>query len=183
MSTEKTETVNTNIHEEHKHGENFDHEHEEGHDDKTGGKSEKKVRKALGKLGMTKVENVNRVTIRQKDNYILIVKNPEVYSSQQAENTYIIFGEITFDDPEKKFAKEEIENLKAEGEKLRPKEQETAEKKVEIVDDNEEVSEEGLTEENIQNVMNEAKCTRKAAVKALKACENDVVGAILKLAE
>jgi len=30
--------------------------------------------------------------------------------------------------------------------------------------------------------MNEAKCTRKAAVKALKACENDVVGAILKLA-
>ena len=38
---------------------------------------------------MTKVENVNRVTIRQKDNYILIVKNPEVFTSSQTENTYI----------------------------------------------------------------------------------------------
>lgn len=178
MSAENTETVNTNVHEEHKHDENCRHEHEEEH--KTG-KSEKKVRKALGKLGMTKVENVNRVTIRQKDNYILVVKNPEVYTSSQAENTYIIFGEITFDDPEKKFAKEEIENLRAEGEKLKPKEEEQP-KDVEIVDDNEEVSEEGLSEENIQNVMNEAKCTRKAAVKALKSCDNDVVGAILKLA-
>ena len=179
MSTEKTETVNTNVHEEHKHDENCDHDHDHDDDHKTG-KSEKKVRKALGKLGMTKVENVNRVTIRQKDNYILIVKNPEVFTSEQTENTYIIFGEITFDDPEKKFAKEEIESMRAEGEKLKP--QEEAPKNVEIVDDNEEVSEEGLTEENITSVMNEAKCSRKAAVKALKACENDVVGAILKLA-
>jgi len=181
MSTEKTETVNTNVHEEHKHGENHDHDHDHDHDDdhKTG-KSEKKVRKALGKLGMTKVENVNRVTIRQKDNYILIVKNPEVFTSEQTENTYIIFGEITFDDPEKKFAKEEIENMRAEGEKLKP--QEETPKDIEIVDDNEEVSEEGLTEHNITSVMSEAKCSRKAAVKALKSCENDVVLAILKLA-
>merc|ERR1711957_886941 len=150
--TDKEETVNTNVKEEQK-------EVEEG------SKSEKKVRKALGKLGMTKVENVNRVTIRQKDNYILIVKNPEVFTSSQTENTYIIFGEITFD----------------EGEKLRPAEHE-ASKDVEIVDDNEEVSEEGVSVENIENVMNEAKCSRKQAVRALKACDNDVVGAILKLA-
>jgi NACalpha-BTF3-like transcription factor len=177
MSTENTETVHTNCPEDHTHS----HPHPQEEEDNKAGKSEKKVRKALGKLGMTKVENVNRVTIRQKDNYILIVKNPEVFTSQQTENTYIIFGEITFEDSEKKFAKEEIENMRAEGEKLRPQAEE-AQKDVEIVDDNEEVSEEGLTEENIQNVMNEAKCTRKAAVKALKACENDVVGAILKLA-
>merc|ERR1711957_565283 len=143
--TDKEETVNTNVKEEQK-------EVEEG------SKSEKKVRKALGKLGMTKVENVNRVTIRQKDNYILIVKNLEVFTSSQTENTYIIFGEITFDEPEK----------------LRPAEQE-ASKDVEIVDDNEEVSEEGVSVENIENVMNEAKCSRKQAVRALKACDNDVV--------
>merc|ERR1712151_759983 len=170
MSAENTENVNTNINEEQKQNE----------PEEVGSKSEKKVRKALGKLGMTKVENVNRVTIRQKDNYILIVKNPEVFTSGTTENTYIIFGEITFDDPEKKMAKEEIEKMRDEGEKLRPTEQETN-KDVEI-DDNEEVSEEGVSEENIQNVMNEAKCTRKQAVKALKACDNDVVGAILKLA-
>merc|ERR1712032_1105428 len=155
MSAEKEETVNTNVNEEQKETE------------EVGSKSEKKVRKALGKLGMTKVENVNRVTIRQKDNYILIVKNPEVFTSSQTENTYIIFGEITFDDPEKKMAKEEIEKMRDEGEKLRP---------------TEELSEEGVSDENIQNVMNEAKCSRKQAVRALKACDNDVVGAILKLA-
>jgi len=171
MSSDKNENVdtNTNVNEEQKETEEM------------GSKGEKKVRKALGKLGMTKVENVNRVTIRQKDNYILIVKNPEVFTCAQTENTYIIFGEITFDDPEKKMAKEEIERMRDEGEKLRPTEQE-ASKDVEIVDDNEEVSEEGVSEENIQNVMNESKCTRKQAVKALKACDNDIVGAILKLA-
>lgn len=113
----------TKIQEEHKHednhvhGENCNHDHD---DEKKGGKSEKKVRKALGKLGMTKVDHVNRVTIRQKDNYILIVKDPEVYTSQQTENTFIIFGEITFEDQEKKLAKEEIDRMRAEGETLKP---------------------------------------------------------------
>src|SRR5689334_21656394 len=100
-----TEEVNTNMpkeeqkqeHHEHVHGENCHHEEEE----KKGGKSEKKVRKALAKLRMTKIEGVNRVTIRQKDNYILIVKEPEVYSSAQTENTFIVFGELTFEDAEK----------------------------------------------------------------------------------
>ena len=58
---------------------------------KPSGKAEKKVRKALSKLGMTKVDGVNRVTMRQKDNYILYVKNPEVFSSQQNPNSFIIF--------------------------------------------------------------------------------------------
>lgn len=124
MSTEK---VNTKVneenkteehpHDEHVHGDNCNHEND--HEEKSA-KGEKKVRKALAKLGMTKMAGVNRVTIRQKDNYILVVKDPEVFSSQQTENTFIIFGEITFEDPDKKLAKEEIEKMKAEGEKLRP---------------------------------------------------------------
>ena len=69
---------------------------------KPSGKAEKKVRKALSKLGMVTVEGVNRVTMKQKDSYILYIKDPEVFSSPQNPNSFIIFGEMTFEDHEKK---------------------------------------------------------------------------------
>ena len=69
---------------------------------KPSGKAEKKVRKALSKLGMTKIEGVNRVTMKQKDSYILYVKDPEVFCSSQNQNSYIVFGELTFEDSERK---------------------------------------------------------------------------------
>jgi nascent polypeptide-associated complex subunit alpha len=171
MSTENT-------HEEHKHGENCQHDHD--HEDNKG-KGEKKVRKALSKLGMTKMEGVNRVTLRQKDNYILLVKDPEVYSSPQAENTYIIFGELTFDDPDKKLAKEEIDKIKAEGEKLQPETSTEKAKDVEVVDESEPASEEGLDPANIETVMAECKVSRNRAIRALRNTDGDVVNAILNL--
>ena len=48
---------------------------------------------------MVKVDVVNRVTTKQKDIYILYVKEPEVFSSPQNQNSFIIF-EITFEDHE-----------------------------------------------------------------------------------
>jgi nascent polypeptide-associated complex subunit alpha len=183
MSTEEVNTNTTTAHEEHPHehvhGENCNHEHE--HEEGKGGKSEKKVRKALGKLGMTKIDGVNRVTLRQKDNYILIIKDPEVYTSQQTENTFIIFGELTFDDPEKKMAREEIEKMKAEGDKMKPEVSKEKVENIEIVDENEEVSEEGLDAANIETVMAEGNVSRQKAVKALKSANGDVVQAILNL--
>jgi nascent polypeptide-associated complex subunit alpha len=178
MSTEEVNTNQEHNAEEHVHGENCQHDEEV-----KGGKSEKKVRKALGKLGMTKVENVNRVTVRQKDNYVLVVKDPEVYTSQQAENTFIIFGELTFEDPDKKLAKEEIEKMRAEGEKVRPETTTETKEAVEIIEEEEgEDSGEGLDAENIETVMSESKCTRQRAIKALRSVGGmDVVSAVLSI--
>ena len=176
MSAEEAHTHKEEHHEEHAHREHCNHE-----DEGKTAKGEKKVRKALAKLGMTKVEGVNRVTLRQKDNYILVVKDPEVFTSQQTENTFIIFGELTFDDPEKKLAKEEIEKMRAEGEKIQPEAKAEKIDTIEIVDENEEVSEEGLDAENIETVMTEANVTRQKAVRALKAAGNDVVQALMNL--
>ena len=162
-------------HEEHVHGDNCEH------DEQTGGKSEKKVRKALAKLGMTKIEGVNRVTLRQKDNYILIVKDPEVYTSAQTEHTYIIFGELTIDDPDRKMAKEEIEKMRAEGERVQPVSQTEKKDTIEIVDESGEVSEEGLDAAAIETVMTEGNVPRQRAVRALRAAGGDVVQAILNL--
>jgi NACalpha-BTF3-like transcription factor len=130
---------------------------------------------------MTKVDGVNRVTLRQKDNYVLIVKDPEVYTSSQTENTYIIFGEITIDDPDRKLAKEEIERMKTEGERVKPDTEAEKTETVEIVDESGEVSEEGLDAASILTVMEEGSVSRQRAVKALRASAGDVVQAILHL--
>ena len=150
---------------------------------KTAGKAEKKVRKALSKLGMVKVEAVNRVTMRQKDSYILYVKNPEVFSSPQNPNSFIIFGELTFEDDEKKLKQDTIEQLKREGQQLKTVEEKKEEPKVEVVQEGEELSEEGLEKEAIETVMNEGKCSRQAAIKALRAHNGDPVEALLEVGQ
>ena len=146
---------------------------------KPSGKAEKKVRKALSKLGMTKIEGVNRVTMKQKDSYILFVKDAEVFSSSQNPNSFIIFGELTFEDHERKLAQETIAELKKEGEKLKTVTEKKEEPKVEVVQEGEELNEEGLEKEAIETVMNEGKCSRQAAIKALRAHNGDTVEALL----
>ena len=148
---------------------------------KPSGKAEKKVRKALSKLGMVKVEGVNRVTMKQKDSYVLFVKDPEVYTSPQNQNSFIIFGEVTFDDHEKKLTQDAIAQLKKEGEKLKTVTEKKEEPKVEVVPEGEELSEEGLEKEAIETVMNEGKCSRQAAIKALRAHNGDPVEALLEV--
>ena len=146
---------------------------------KPSGKAEKKVRKALSKLGMTKIEGVNRVTMKQKDSYILYVKEPEVFCSSQNQNSYIVFGELTFEDSERKLAQETIAELKKEGEKLKTVTEKKEEPKVEVVQEGEELSEEWLEKDAIETVMNEGKCSRQAAIKALRAHNGDPVEALL----
>ena len=150
---------------------------------KPSGKAEKKVRKALSKLGMEPVEGVNRVTMKQKDSYILFVKDPEVFTSPQNPNSFIIFGELTFEDHEKKLTQEAIENLKKEGEKLKTVTEKKEEPKVEIVPEGEELSEEGLEKEAIETVMNEGKCSRQVAIRALRAHNGDPVEALLEVGQ
>ncbi len=142
------------------------------------GKGEKKVRKALMKLGLNKIEGVNRVTIRQKDNYFFVVKDPEVYVSKESDSSYVIFGEISMDDPDKTpLGKSELTNLKAEGAQAEDKKD-----NVQVVeDDDAEVSEEGLEKDSIEMVISETKCSRQKAVKALKRNNGDVVNTILEL--
>ena len=154
-------------------------EEESKQEAKPSGKAEKKVRKALSKLGMTKIEGVNRVTMKQKDSYILYVKEPEVFCSSQNQNSYIVFGELTFEDSERKLAQETIAELKKEGEKLKTVTEKKEEPKVEVVQEGEELSEEGLEKDAIETVMNEGKCSRQAAIKALRAHNGDPVEALL----
>ena len=179
--TKPEETKTTETKTEEKKTEEPKPEESKQEETKPSGKGDKKVRKALAKLGMVKMEGVNRITMKQKDNYILCVKDPEVFTSPQNENTFIIFGELTFDDPEKKLSQEKIQAMKKEGEKLKTVTEKKEEPKVEVVPEGEEISAEGLEEESIETVMNEGKCSRQAAIKALKAHNGDPVEALLEI--
>jgi len=163
-------------------------EDDDDDDDKKGNKSEKKVRKALGKLGMTKINGVNRVTVKPKDNNILIIKDAEVFSSKDVENTFIIFGELTFDEPDKKAAKEELQKFTKEGETLQKQGETKTEKPIENVvieeeDPNAEVNTDGLDQSAIDTVMEEGNCSKAKAVKILRSTDGDVVAALLKLTD
>jgi nascent polypeptide-associated complex subunit alpha len=139
-------------------------------------KTEKKIRKALMKLGMNKVEGVNRVTLKQKENYFFVVKSPEVYVSKEAESSYVIFGEITMD--------EENQGVNPVPTNITPSDETTENKpNVKIVEEEDEgeVSEGELDKESIEMIVNETKCSRQKAVKALKKYNGDVVNAILEL--
>ena len=169
MSTEDQPTiVNEQGQEENKVEENQDVLNNEP-------KAEKKIRKALMKLGMVKVEGVNRVTLKQKENYFFVVKSPEVYVSKEAESSYVIFGEITMD--------EENQGVNPVPTNLTPVDDNTDNKNVQVVEEEDEgeVSEGELDKESIEMIVNETKCSRQKAVKALKKYNGDVVNAILEL--
>eukprot|EP01129_Flabellula_baltica_P001054 TRINITY_DN1096_c0_g1_i2.p1 TRINITY_DN1096_c0_g1~~TRINITY_DN1096_c0_g1_i2.p1 ORF type:complete len:191 (+),score=74.03 TRINITY_DN1096_c0_g1_i2:328-900(+) len=59
-------------------------------------RSEKKARKAVAKLGLTTVSDVERVTIRKGHEVNLNIPRPDVYATANGK-TYVIFGEAKMD--------------------------------------------------------------------------------------
>jgi nascent polypeptide-associated complex subunit alpha len=51
-------------------------------------RNEKKARKSIAKLGLTKVPGITRVTLRRPKNILFVINQPEVYKSPNS-NTYM----------------------------------------------------------------------------------------------
>ena len=51
------------------------------HDPGSISRAEKKARKAMSKLGMEKVENVDRVTLRRGRNLLYVISNPDCFKA------------------------------------------------------------------------------------------------------
>ena len=54
-------------------------------------KSEKKVRKAVEKLGLKKVQGINKVSIRKRKT-VFVILSPDVYKAGKNDG-YVVFGE------------------------------------------------------------------------------------------
>ncbi|OMJ68219.1 hypothetical protein SteCoe_34402 [Stentor coeruleus] len=139
-------------------------------------RGEKKCRKAMQKLGLKPVPNINRVTMKRSKNMLFIVENPEVLKSPNAD-IYVVLGVAKFEDLSQMPATSEIEKIRAEAPKKEEPKIETI--KEEADEDNEDDT--GLSADDIRNVMEHTKCTKAEAVKALKSSGGDTVDAILKL--
>lgn len=159
-----------------------------GKQERKANKGEKKCKKALLKLGMKQVTGITRVTIKKTDEVVFAISNPDVLKSATNDNCYVVFGQMSYEDPSmakasteaKQYAKPEEKKLVEEVKKEEEKPLVVEVKKEEAKDEAPE-SEEGLTPTNIEMVMSHTKCTRNQAIRALRDTKDDMVNAILKL--
>ncbi|KAJ4298719.1 GAL4 enhancer protein [Collariella sp. IMI 366227] len=147
-------------------------------------RNEKKARKAIEKLHLTRVPGITRVTLRRPKNILFVINNPEVYKSPNS-NTYIVFGEAKIEDlnaSAQAAAAQQLASQSAEHDHAghdHDHKHEAA--KEEEEDDGEEVDAEGIEDKDIELVMTQANVSRKKAIKALKENDNDIVNSIMAL--
>ncbi|KAG7576949.1 Nascent polypeptide-associated complex NAC domain [Arabidopsis thaliana x Arabidopsis arenosa] len=155
----------------------------EGLDGEAGGKSkqsrsEKKSRKAMLKLGMKPITGVSRVTVKKSKNILFVISKPDVFKSP-ASDTYVIFGEAKIEDLSSQIQSQAAEQFKAPDLSNVISKGESS--STAVVQDDEEVDEEGVEPKDIELVMTQAGVSRPRAVKALKAADGDIVSAIMEL--
>ncbi|RKO89090.1 NAC domain-containing protein, partial [Blyttiomyces helicus] len=138
-------------------------------------RGEKKARKAMAKLGLKPVANINRVTIRRPKNILFVVASPDVYKSATSD-TYIVFGEAKIEDLNSQAQASAAQQFHA---PQQSQVTEANEERPELTDDGETVDETGVEAKDIDLVMTQANVSRAKAVKALKAHGNDIVNAIM----
>jgi len=166
-------------------------ENQEGADgSKKLNRGEKKCRKALMKLGMKQVTGITRVTLKKRDGLIFYINEPEVLKSATNENSYAVFGELKMDDPHSNFNPDVVKDLTKQGhdheghDHAHPHEDQKKDESVkteEPADDGAPESEEGITPEHIDMVMQHTNCTRNKAIRALRSTNDDMVNAIMEL--
>ncbi|GJN90783.1 hypothetical protein Rhopal_003797-T1 [Rhodotorula paludigena] len=152
------------------------------------GRGETKARRALSKLGLKKVEGIQRVVMRKPKGVQVVIQNPEVFKSPVSD-CYIVFGEAKPEDPNAAFPalaqlaqSEQAAQQAAAGGAQQPSEvAEGKQAEVAAPAEGEEGEEDatGLDENDISIVMQQANCSRAKACKALKATKGDIVQAIL----
>ena len=144
-------------------------------------RGEKKSRKAMQKLGMKPVPGVMRVTIKKAKNMLFAISRPDVYKSPGSD-TYIIFGEAKVEDMSAQESRQAAQQFKAPEAAARPTiiTPQATTVVTESGDDGE-VDETGVSQKDIELVMQQASCTRPQAVKALKNNDFDIVNAIMEL--
>ncbi|CAD5322823.1 unnamed protein product [Arabidopsis thaliana] len=152
-------------------------------DGEAGGKSkqsrsEKKSRKAMLKLGMKPITGVSRVTVKKSKNILFVISKPDVFKSP-ASDTYVIFGEAKIEDLSSQIQSQAAEQFKAPDLSNVISKGESS--SAAVVQDDEEVDEEGVEPKDIELVMTQAGVSRPNAVKALKAADGDIVSAIMEL--
>ena len=158
-------------------------------------RAERKVRKAMAKLGMKPVSGITRVTIKRGKDTLFVIAHPDCFKAHGSDS-YIAFGEIKVEDLSASAAA--LEKAAKAGEKpaeaapeaaageaapaAEPEKKEEEKKEEEKPAEPEEaVDETGLNKQDIDLVVNQTKCTRAKAVETLRKNNSDIVNTIMEL--
>jgi len=178
-------------HSDHDH----DHDHEEDPTsaaalDKIQSRSERKARKALLGLGLKKVPNITRVTLRRPKNVLFVLASPDVYKSPNSD-CYIVFGEAKIEDMNSQAQLSAAQQLAGAGGGVTNLENSGAGgddddddiPELEAPEDDGPVDETGVDQKDIDLVMAQVNCSRAKAVRALKDSGGDLINAIMAASE
>ena len=170
---------------EHKSGSSSDDDAEEGDGKGKTNRGQKKFHKAMTKLGMKPVTGINRVTVKKGKSFMFSIDDPEILKSPGADNTYVIFGKPNMDDINTRIGQEGFKNLSepVQAPTTVTAEQPATEATQATEESGEELSETGLSAENIKMVMEYTKCSRATAIKTLRETNDDSVTAIMRLTQ
>jgi nascent polypeptide-associated complex subunit alpha len=142
-------------------------------------RQEKKSRKAVQKLGMKPVPGICRVTVKKSKNILFVIAKPDVHKAPTSD-TYIVFGEAKIEDLSAQAQASAAQQFAGSGDASEAVAN-TPAAKVEEVEEEGDVDEEGIEPKDIELVVSQVQCTRAKAVSALKANNNDIVEAIMQL--
>ena len=141
----------------------------------------------MSKLGMEKVENVDRVTLRRGRNLLYVISNPDCFKAPNSD-TYVVFGEAKAEDMAAKAAAQAkaFQAEAANGAAAAAAGAGGAPGAAKIASITEEVDEgeddmEGLEEKDVDLVATQANVSKGKAAAALKASDGDIVSAIMEL--
>ncbi|KAJ7105767.1 NAC domain-containing protein [Mycena crocata] len=191
------EEVSSDVSEhEHDHA-GHDHEHEDPTSaaalDKIQSRSERKARKALLGLGLKKVPNITRVTLRRPKNVLFVIATPDVYKAPNSD-CYIVFGEAKIEDMTSQAqlsaaqqysgagGAQGIENSGVGGDEDEDDDDDIPELEA-PEDDAAALDETGVEAKDIELVMAQVNCSRAKAVRALKDSGGDLINAIMAASE
>ena len=144
-------------------------------------RGEKKCRKVLTKLGMKSFAGITRVTIKKRDGFIFMINDPEVLISGDNGNQFVCFGELKYDDPNQRMQAAEAQKMAAQQAAAMTSQATAPAAKAKKADTGPAESEEGITPNHINMVMEHTSCTRNEAIKALRDSNDDMINAVMKL--
>eukprot|EP00003_Mantamonas_plastica_P009666 TRINITY_DN1900_c0_g1_i1.p1 TRINITY_DN1900_c0_g1~~TRINITY_DN1900_c0_g1_i1.p1 ORF type:complete len:224 (+),score=91.16 TRINITY_DN1900_c0_g1_i1:41-673(+) len=182
------------VEDEHDHDDHEGHSHAQEGGKHKATKAEKKIKKALNKLGMKEVSGFYRVAVRNPKNqmnqpFLITVDAPDVYKMNGSDH-FAVFGRIEMDniqDNMQRQAATSFEDATADaldgvdlgGEsELAGASQASG---VEDTESNEDAGEAQYSEKDIQLVMKQGKLDKEAAIEKLNEHNGDLVNTIMTL--
>ena len=132
---------------------------------------------------MTEVPDIMRATFKRDEKTYFFVDQPTVYKSN-TQDVYVVFGTVRVDNGE-------TSNLlqQAAAQKFQAPEEAEAAPAAETpaeapaAEETETVDETGLNPDDISFVIEQTKCTRAQAVKALRDNDNDMINAVMSISK